>query len=230
MHNPLLSRLFSLALFAFLPISLVSAHTDLCGLKQKRAGNVTKADFSQTLRSFKRVFASYSEREGRELEFFSDWNEDWAQAFARRWETDQVIVYGGIARINGSTVDSFALILCHELGHLYAGEPFSDSHNRMAVEGQADWWATMECWEKIIPELPLREGSTTERGFVASLIVASFFAENRNLPAPRIETPDQTIVNVINRTHPEPQCRLDTFVAGLRQESRPLCWFTAAAE
>lgn len=223
-------RIILIFLFAVLAFQSAMAATDLSQLQQKNVGLVTKTEFSQTLRSFRRVFASYSAREGRELEFFLDWNEDWAQAFARRWETDQVIVYGGIARINGSTVDSFALILCHELGHLYAGEPFSDAHNRMAVEGQADWWATIECWDKIVPELPLRAGSVTERGFVASLIVASFFSENRNIPAPRIETPDQTVVDVINRTHPEPQCRLDTFVAGLLKESRPRCWFTEAAE
>lgn len=206
-------------------LSSASAETDLGRHQNKNLGTVTATEFRATIQRFKRVFAPYAQREGRELEIFSDWREDWAQAFARRWETDQLIVYGGIARVAGSTVDSFALILCHELGHLYGGEPLNDVHNRIAVEGQADWWATRECWDQILPELPVRAGTPQERGFVAALIVANFFAANRSLPAPSLETPDPTVVPATLRTHPEPQCRLDTFRAGLEGLERPLCWF-----
>ena len=188
-------------------------------------GGLTRSEFLQTITVFESVFAPYAARDNRTFEILSDWNEAWPQAFARRWETDHLIVYGGIARIPGSTIDSFALTLCHEVGHLYGGEPFGDTANRMAVEGQADYWATRECWEKIVGELPMREGSVQDRGVAAAIVLTAFFATNRNLPAPRLETPDTTVAERTNLTHPLPQCRLDTYVAGLEMNERPRCWW-----
>lgn len=230
MRNQIISGLSWGLRYAGLPFmlanSLAHAHLDSTVPVLKFVdGGLTRTEFTQTIKTFEAVFASYAARDNRVFEILSDWNESWPQAFARRWETDHLIVYGGIARIPGSTVDSFALTLCHEVGHLYGGEPFGDEHNRMAVEGQADYWATSECWEKIVHELPLREGSVQERGVAAAIILTAFFAANRNLPAPRVETPDTSVAERINRTHPLPQCRLDTYLAGLELKERPLCWW-----
>jgi len=230
MKNSLLRALSWVLRYAGLPLllvtSLAQAHLDsTVPVVRLVDGGLTRAEFTQTIKIFEAVFASYAARENRTFEILSDWNESWPQAFARRWETDHLVVYGGIARIPGSTVDSFALTLCHEVGHLYGGEPFGDEHNRMAVEGQADYWAASECWEKIIYELPLRVGSVQDRGVAAAIVLTAFFAANRNLPSPRVETPDTSIAERINRTHPMPQCRLDTYLAGLELSERPLCWW-----
>lgn len=230
MINRLVRALTYAGRYAGLPLLLVTsmaqAHLDSAvPVLKLMDGGISRSEFSQTIKAFEFVFAPYAARENRTFEILSDWNTDWPQAFARRWETDHLVVYGGIGRIAGSTIDSFALVLCHEVGHLYAGEPYSDEHNRMAVEGQADYWATSECWEKIILELPLREGSIHDRGVAAAIVLTSFFAANRNLPTPRVDTPDTTVVERINRTHPSPQCRLDTYLAGLEMKERPLCWW-----
>lgn len=230
MINQLVRALSWMGRYACLPLLLVTstahAHLDSAvPVLKLMDGGLTRSEFHQTIKSFESVFAPYAARDGRVFEILSDWETPWPQAFARRWETDHLVVYGGIARIAGSTIDSFALVLCHEVGHLYGGEPFGDEHNRLAVEGQADYWATSECWEKIILELPLREGSVQDRGVAAAIVLASFFAANRNLPAPRVDTPDTSVVERINRTHPSPQCRLDTYLAGLELKERPLCWW-----
>jgi hypothetical protein len=227
MRNSILSwpALFGV-LLVLLATTMAQAHVDSAvPILRFTEGGLTRAQFSQTIGIFESVFSPYAARDNRTFEILSDWNEAWPQAFARRWETDHLIVYGGIARIPGTTVDSFALTLCHEVGHLYGGEPFGDEHNRMAVEGQADYWATSECWEKIIHELPMREGSVQDRGVAAAIVLSAFFAANRNLPAPRVETPDTTVATQTNRTHPLPQCRLDTYVAGLEMNARPRCWW-----
>ena len=216
--------------YAWLPLLLVTsgalAHFDsaLPRLKQV-SGGISQSEFKQVIALFEREFAQEAARDGRVFEILFDWKEVWPQAFARRWETDHLIVYGGIARIRGSTTDSFALTLCHEVGHLYGGEPVSEPVNRMSVEGQADYWATSECWERVIGLLPLREGSEGERAFAAALVLTSFFADNRSLPHPRVETPDTSVVAVTNKTHPLPQCRLDTYVAGWEKRERPHCWW-----
>ncbi len=207
------------------PLTLL-ASSDSLTVQSSANSAVTRTQFRQVIASAHRVFSPYSAADNRKLEFYSDWNQDWAQAFARRWETDQVIIYGGIARIPGGTIDSFALIVCHELGHLYGATPYSDEHNRISTEGQADYWATSECWRKLAPELAVNNPLTVEeRAQRAALIVTAFYASNRNIPAPRIETPDLTVVEETLRTHPEPQCRLDTYMAGLWNQPRPRCWF-----
>lgn len=192
--------------------------------------------FDRIIKLFETTFSPLSEATGRKLEIMTDYDAEWAQAFARRWETDQVIVYGGVASLNKGTEDTLALILCHETGHLFGGEPVSDNHNRLSVEGQADYWATSVCFPDIISSLsnrvPSKESLTYCGGEVscartidASVILTAHFADNRGLPHPAIHTPDETIVDILNFTHPSPQCRLDTLIAGLKSSPRPQCWF-----
>lgn len=166
----------------------------------------------------------------------TDYEAEWAQAFARRWETDQVIVYGGVAAIPHGSEDTLAMILCHETGHLYGGRPFSDEFNKLSLEGQADYWGAGECLPKILPVLSPRSSSRESLKFCqgdlncgrmvdAFLIVTAHFADNRNLPHPTLETPDSDVVETNFQTHPSPQCRLDTMIAGLKKQPRPRCWF-----
>lgn len=186
---------------------------------------VSRDEFHAVIRVFEQEFARDAAELDRVFEIHHDWKQDWAQAFARRWETDHLVVYGGAARITGGTVDSFALILCHEVGHLYGGFPFSDVYNQISVEGQADYWATNVCWERIANDLPNVVGDSVARARVAAQILTHYFALTRGLPAPRPETPDLLEVARTTLTHPSPQCRLDTFLAGQRAAPRPLCWF-----
>jgi hypothetical protein len=184
---------------------------------------VSKQRFQEILEIFSHTFSSYASRDGREFEILASYEADWAQAFARRWERDQLIVYGGIARIKGVSEDSFALGLCHEIGHLYAGIPYSDAFNRLSAEGQADYWATQTCWSEVAPLIG--SGELTQRAEAAALILTAFFASNRHLPAPAMDQRDEQVVSATLKTHPSPQCRLDTFLAGLHQSPRPRCWF-----
>ncbi|MFP5384948.1 MAG: hypothetical protein ACLGHN_02630 [Bacteriovoracia bacterium] len=218
---------------------ILSTHASVDGFITKPPGEkLPKERFHALIKLMQKEFGYLAEKDGRKLQFFYDYKEDWAQAFARRWETDQVIVYGGASGLRGGTEDSFIMILCHELGHLYGGKPFSDEYNRLSVEGQADYWSTSYCWQKIMPklvertpsELSLRECNYDEacaRGVDAGLVVTAFYADNRNIPHPGIDTPDPSVVQETLRVHPEPQCRLDTLLAGLIKELRPSCWFAS---
>lgn len=188
---------------------------------------IPKKRFNTIIASVEKMFAPYSAKNGRMLEFYTDYNADWAQGFARRWETDQVHIYGGLAALPNGTEDVFALVLCHELGHLYAGEPYTDAFNKMAVEGQADYWAGYDCFEKVLPMLEVREGTSKERGIEAALVLTAFFADNRNLSHPDLKTPDRSVVTEVLKTHPSPQCRFDTYVAGMQNSPRPECWMPA---
>ena len=212
-------------------VGAVLAATDVTpAWRQNQQAGVSRTQFRQVIAAFEAEFARDAAEEGRTFEILHDWDTDWAQAFARRWETDHLVVYGGIARIAHATTDSLALILCHEVGHLYGGVPYSDETNRLSLEGQADWWATAHCWERVIHQLPGRAGNERERAVAAALTVTAFFASNRSLPMPRAETPDTSVVSRTNQTHPAPQCRLDTYLAGLLKQERPRCWWAPSQE
>jgi hypothetical protein len=195
-----------------------------------------KSRFNAVIKLMETEFQGLAAESGRKLEFLTDYDEDWAQAFARRWETDQVIVYGGASGLSGGSEDSFALILCHEVGHLYGGMPYSDDYNKLAVEGQADFWSTRDCFKRIIGKLSAKTPAESwvkyckgdvvcARTVEAALVVTAFYADNRSLVHPKLDTPDVTIAEATNRTHPMPQCRLDTLKAGLEFLMRPLCWY-----
>lgn len=203
---------FTLAHASFEEVMLVP------GFAQQK---LPEESFNSVIAKMADTFAPLAREIGRELEFYSDYHHDWAQAFARRWETDQIIVYGGIAAIQGMTEDSLVLSLCHELGHLYGGLPYHDSYNRLSVEGQADYWAANFCFPKIATE------NAWARTLAAGLVITSFFADNRGVPHPGSETPDYTQVDRTLMTHPGPQCRLDTFLAGASNQGRPACWYFA---
>lgn len=191
-------------------------------LPQRPSGEkLPKKTFLEVIRIVREEFQYLAAMNGRKFEILSDYNEDWAQAFARRWETDQIIVYGGASGFKGASVDSFALLLCHETGHLYGGIPFGDDHNKLSLEGQADYWSA-SCFKRILPKLPERSGN---RLVEAALVLTRFYADNNSLPHPRLETPDEEVVSVTLKIHPAPQCRLDTILAGEKEASRPRCWF-----
>lgn len=187
--------------------------------------SITRTEFLTTLSLARKIFSPLATVSNRRLEIFSDWNSNWTQSFARRWDTDQVLIYGGIARIPGGTQDSLALLICHELGHLYGGTPYSDISNLLSAEGQADWWATNYCWPRFAEQLPSTNPDINDRALKAALVVTAFYAANRNIPAPQPNTPDATVVEETLLTHPEPQCRLDTYIAGLENAPRPSCWW-----
>lgn len=229
--------LIPVKLLFFILILSARIHAAVDEMPSRSMGEkLPRKTFDRIITLFETTFSPLAEVNGRKLVFMTDYDEDWIQAFARRWEEDQVIVYGGVAAVKNGSEDTFALILCHETGHLYGGHPVSDEHNFLSVEGQADYWATQMCLPQILPKLsgriPSKESLTECRGDIlcartidAVLAVTAQFADNRNLPHPELATPDQTIVETLLFTHPTPQCRLDTMIAGMKGNPRPRCWF-----
>lgn len=207
-----------LVIFLLISVSWARTHEDFVYATGKK---LEKRRFFEIIRLLKNEFQELAVARGTKFEIFADYDSDWAQAFARRWDTDHILVYGGLAAIPNVTEDAFALVLCHEIGHLYGGRPYSDEHNELSVEGQADYWSA-SCFERILPKLPHREGNRLQD---AALVLTSFYADNRNIPHPEVHTPDVTVVSSTLKTHPEPQCRLDTILAGLTRGPRPLCWY-----
>lgn len=157
------------------------------------------------------------------------------------------------------TLESLRLTLCHEMGHLLGGVPHRsppsewtgpldpNGQSLISAEGQADYYATTECFKKIVSgedhrsilqgkTIPFKVrdscsakwGSRSEdfwicqRAALASfefLTMVKEFAISFDTPDPkRVE---KTIIN----EYPARQCRLDTLFAGALSLERPGCWF-----
>jgi hypothetical protein len=148
-------------------------------------------------------------------------------------------MYGGLARHDAITKDGFALVACHEVGHHIGGVPrYSDPQGRWAsVEGQSDYFATTKCLRKLFMN---DDNSTIVRGMnipqdveqkctsqfnaqndqdickrisMAGMSGASLFAGGN---PPKFTTPDPSKVQTTYESHPQPQCRLDTYYEGAK--------------
>ena len=144
-------------------------------------------------------------------------------AMARRWETAQVLIYRGMAHRREIDKDALALIVCHELGHLYGGKPLKPTGKYISAEGQADYFATRYCLKRALASIHPK--NIEKRAIRAMHLVGSFLANNWGHPHPTLDTPDKTIVEKTLIDHPTPQCRLDTFWAGYHGGKRPNCWY-----
>ncbi|OUR96726.1 hypothetical protein A9Q84_10315 [Halobacteriovorax marinus] len=185
---------------------------------------IPKREFFKILTHLENEFQYLAKEQGEVLNILGGWSDRSADmAFARRWDTAQVLIFRGMAHRRELDRDALILIICHEIGHLYGGTPYSNLANKLSLEGQADYFATQTCLPHAL--LSYKNENLEKRIDQAMLNVGKFLANNRRINHPSFDTPDTTQVEQMLRTHPEPQCRLDTYVAGLYSLGRPACWF-----
>jgi hypothetical protein len=141
----------------------------------------------------------------------------------------KVELYTGLLKSPRMTPDALRMTICHELGHLYGGHPRKNApmewegprdENGMSflsAEGQADYFAGLECFRKITSE-DVKTDRIAKAGFEFLTLVFPFPIS--------IETPDLSVSPFLIRdSYPARQCRLDTIIAGANKNSRPACWF-----
>ncbi len=167
------------------------------------------------------------------------WNDNMLNANASKglnnmWEIN---MYGGLYRNPSITDDAFALVVCHEIGHLLGGAPFYNAYeNLLSIEGQADYWASSTCIKKYFtayPKVISKMDSNTAklkcdaqyefdfhtknncyRTVLAGHSLATFFARTNAKKSPELNSYASTKLNHTYHKHPEAQCRLDTYLAG----------------
>lgn len=128
-----------------------------------------------------------------------------------------VSVWGGMLSHPLMSGDTFVLLLCHELGHLLGGPPLKSRNGWSSTEGQADYYSSLNC---------VKDFGWDEATFIkAALALTKIYAEVTRVPGPDLNRCDETKVTRINYGYPVAQCRLDTLLAGWRNEKRPACWY-----
>jgi hypothetical protein len=149
-----------------------------------------------------------------------------------------VSFYGGLAKYKSITPDAFTLVVCHEYGHHLGGAPTYGASSALswaAAEGQADYWAATKCVKRIWDQEDNEEalagmkipmsvvGECTEeyslphdqdlcmRLSMAGKGLTTLFAHTSKAAKVDFHKPIEKEVEKTVLTHPEAQCRLDTF-------------------
>ncbi len=237
-------------LFSFNHLSFGSAIVPVNGPRNtyaelKNFNTVTEQDFLFITRLLYKIYAPDIEaKSGLKFLMLADWQEDTVNAQAyRRPEGWGILINGGFARAHPITDDSFALIICHEIGHHLGGAPRTFEYDRWpSAEGQADYFATSKCLKRYYAELELYESYEIDstnipkkvlsdcsdvykkfsdfkicvRSQIASLDYAQFLntlPDTNSLVALGLK--DARVVKGTNTNHyPRAQCRFDTLYQG----------------
>ena len=203
--------------------------------------SVLPAQSTVSKQSVKKVFNAFQTLY-KEVQF-TEISSNQHNAYATRSDNDSPIINISSALYDNNFVstDSLSLLICHELGHFYGQSPKktrgkTKKSSWSSAEGQADFFATSTCLKKVLNIIPEDESidkrlSPTElefetqtctspncnRSLRASLEISKMYAEIKFW---RYELSyfrkDYNEVYSTLLDHPNPQCRLDTLVAGIQ--------------
>ena len=194
---------------------------------------MTQNDFNKIIESVEIYYAPIVKSFGAKLVINRKWSDTTVNAQAyQKGTTWYVDMFGGLARRPEITFDGFAMVLCHEIGHHLAGYPFVEDW--AANEGQSDYFAMHSCaktiWttteevdtvdpvvdpvaKKICDQYAPDDLNLCYREMNAGYSLASLLGALNGMQV-AFNTPDKTKVKKTASTHPNAQCRLDTYVAG----------------
>lgn len=161
-----------------------------------------------------------------------------------------IIVYSGLLKSPRLTPDGLRMILCHELGHLFGGAPrrhipmewegpiADDGMSFMSSEGQADYYAGLTCFRKLIeiaeagepsPDMSRvgprlrRKCSENETCMRAGLAGEDFLKVVFEFPISCEKFDDSISPVLVRDSYPGRQCRLDTIMsANICTEAMPM--------
>ena len=178
-------------------------------------------DTPEFILDFERKMSPLVNAQGGILEIFVS-SEQSMNAKATREQFDGkelwlIEIYQGLLASENLTEDEILLVLCHELGHHLAGPPTAQRGGWASCEGQADYWATANCFRQVV-----RSDVSVEK---TSLNLTTHYSQLSFKSPPSLNRRSTTEVQRINYGYPAPQCRLDTLLAGHYGDKRPNCWF-----
>ncbi len=178
-----------------------------------------ESQFDRVLNRVKSEFSREAKIMGKKFVIESIWWDGSVNAYS--WVGDTTVgieIPGGLARHSLITENAFILIICHELGHIFGGNP---KKYNVSVEGQADYYSTKECFKRLY----VKKDSYYHDAVGAIKSVTNLYARASGDRPPKMGKKDPNRVKKTLSTHPSIQCRMDTLIAGLKKEVRPACWY-----
>ena len=250
------------------------------GADDKAAGGITEEQFNKTIDRLNVIYSPIVKAKKAKLVFERNWDDGTVNAYASQsGKTWTVAMFGGLARYDIMTPDGFGFVVCHELSHHLGGAPKIvrlGSTSWATNEGQADYIGAMKCMRELFKKddnvsivktmkvdtivtqkcnLVYKDPALAAiciRTSMAGKVLAEVLNRLAEGQTPvSFTTPDTHVVSSTDDSHPEAQCRLDTYFAGalcdkdlgqklsdkdvlvgtcnssqgLKIGIRPLCWF-----
>ena len=206
---------------------------------------LSQDQFNSIIKAAKSIYDPAAKARNETLVINANWNDSTVNAnCSRSFGTVTVNMYGGLARRPEVTPEGFALVLCHELGHAYGGEPYIRPWDQIAAEGQADYFGAQTCLAKVLPLIAYDPASlspdeymqsrchamgnydTCVRQLEAGMSLGRLLASMKKSDVPNYQSPDPTVVPKTLTSYPATiQCRLDTYHNGALFLPRPACWY-----
>lgn len=205
-----------------------------------KRGGLTQEMFNRVITIADEIYQPFAKQNNETLVINRKWTDSTVNANCSRYRGKVTVnMFGGLARRSEVTVEGFALVLCHELGHAYGGYPYIYEYAKMSAEGQADYYGARDCMEMVMDRmLDTVEGPSTDymirscgsdqlclRGLIGGQSLGNLLSKLSNEDAPDYEHLDESITNETNLSYPSVPCRLTTYFYGVMKKSRPLCWF-----
>ncbi len=196
----------------------------------------SEEEFNQIITDITDIFHETVRQAGGNLSILSEYNNESMNAHAFKSEDNlwTLRFSGGLYKSSFLSRDGFALVVCHELGHLLGGAPYFIG-KKISKEGQADFWATSVClkkyFEKKVAEIQnyvldektkmicnskkltaIERNNCIRSSLAAQSLLNLLDKDNHedfNTSEKNTSLPIQT-----KEEHPDYQCRLDTYIAG----------------
>ncbi|MCF2910466.1 hypothetical protein L1285_19330 [Pseudoalteromonas sp. DL2-H2.2] len=199
------------------------------------SGDMTEDDFNRIIDEINVIYEPIVNSHGANLVWRRNWDDNTVNAYALQQGNNWIVsMFGGLARAPEVTEDGFALVVCHELGHHLGGFPFKGTR-WASSEGQSDYFASHACAKQIWADednTPYRytvnatakakcdatygnfyDQNLCYRTAMAGYSLASLLAAGRGQTV-SFDDRDTSVVSQTYEAHPQPQCRLDTYVEG----------------
>jgi len=198
---------------------------------------ILEQQFNEVINTIEKIYKPVVAAQGKVLQINRLWTNDTVNANASQSGNRYILnMYGGLARHETITMDGFALVVCHELGHHLGGAP---KGGWASNEGQSDYYANLKCLRQVFADPDAaaftrksegdevaekgceamysdpQERTACIRGSMAGKSVAYLFKVLRNeTVTPRFDTPSAVVVTSMMSAHPPTQCRMDTYLQG----------------
>jgi hypothetical protein len=204
---------------------------------------ITEQQFNEVIDRLEVIYGPEIQKMGGSLIVNRKWSDPTVNASAQRMGNRWIVnMYGGLARHPLVTMDGFATVMCHEIGHHIGGAPKVTGwwgNDWATNEGGSDYWASLKCLRRyfegddnqgmielldVHPIVKTRceaEHSSSDnrakcmRAAAAAMSVTSLLSTlGKEKELPKFDAPDTKVVTRTNDNHPAAQCRLDTYFAG----------------
>jgi len=196
---------------------------------------IDQATFNRVIDNFTAVYKPIVKENGFKLSIVRKWSDETVNANTTVSGSSWVInAYGGLARYPTMDYNSFLMVMCHEMGHHLGGYPANDWASN---EGQSDYYATMKCFRRMADagfvdnvndsnvSKSVRDACSAnhktkdaiclcEKGAETGYTLANILNMLGKGKPINFDTPDKNKVNHTDDSHPDAQCRLDTYYAG----------------